>query len=40
MSEGEVKQAKDQHTPALMAKPNVVGVGIGYKVVAGQTTNV
>ena len=40
MSEGEVKQAKDQHTPALMAKPNVVGVGIGYKVVAGQTTDV
>ena len=40
MSEQEVKQVKDAHTAELMAKPNVVGVGIGYKMVAGQRTDV
>ena len=29
---------KQQYTPELMTKANVVGVGIGYRVVAGETT--
>ena len=34
----EIKQVKDQNTKALLAKPNVIGVGIGYKIKAGRTT--
>lgn len=35
----EVRAAKDQYKRELMGKPNVVGVGIGYKIVAGQQTD-
>jgi hypothetical protein len=35
----EVKQAKELHKVAILAKPNVVGVGVGYKVRAKQTTD-
>ena len=31
MQQHEVKQAKDLHRALLMKKPNVVGVGVGYK---------
>ena len=33
-----VRQAKARHQEAIMAKPNVVGIGIGYKVTEGQVT--
>ena len=36
----EARTAKDQYKQELMGKPNVVGVGVGYKVVAGQQTDV
>lgn len=36
----EAKTAKDQYKQELMGKPNVVGVGVGYKIVAGQQTDV
>lgn len=35
----EVKRIKDSNTEALLAKPNVVGVGIGYKVKNGLATD-
>ena len=35
---GEIVQAKEQHKATILAKPNVVGVGTGYKVVGGVTT--
>ncbi len=35
----EVKQAKTIHKTAILAKPNVVGVGIGYKNAADQKTS-
>jgi hypothetical protein len=35
----EVKQAKTIHKAAILAKPNVVGVGIGYKNAADQKTS-
>ena len=28
----EVKTVKDSHKEAILSKPNVVGVGIGYKI--------
>lgn len=31
-------QAKERHWPEIMAKPNVVGVGIGMKIVSGAAT--
>lgn len=34
----EVKAVKEQYKQELMQKPNVVGVGVGYKIVAGKTT--
>ena len=34
----EVKQAKALHKEALFARPNVVGVGVGYKQTRGQPT--
>lgn len=35
----EVKRVKDLYAEAILAKPNVVGVGIGYKVKVGQMTD-
>jgi hypothetical protein len=34
-----IRIAKEQHTSLLFSKPNVVGVGMGYKQVAGESTN-
>lgn len=36
----EAKAAKQQHRQELMGKPNVVGVGVGYKIVGGQQTDI
>lgn len=36
----DVKAAKQQHQQELMGKPNVVGVGVGYKIVGGETTDI
>ena len=39
MSQQEnITRVKEQHKQALLDKPNVVGVGRGYKVSGGQTT--
>ena len=35
----EVTAAKDQYKRELMGKPNVVGVGVGLKIIAGQQTD-
>lgn len=35
----EVQQAKELHKAAILAKPNVVGVGTGYKVRGKRTTD-
>jgi hypothetical protein len=35
----EARQAKEENKQALMEKPNVVGVGVGYKWVDGASTN-
>ena len=35
----DVKAVKQQYQQELMGKPNVVGVGVGYKVVGGQKTD-
>jgi hypothetical protein len=35
----EVRQVQALHKDSIMAKPNVVGIGIGYKVVEGQITD-
>lgn len=35
----EVRQAKQAHLPSLMAKPNVVGVGVGFKTEGDTPTN-
>jgi hypothetical protein len=35
----EVKQAKTFHREALLGKPNVIGVGVGYRVDRGRTTD-
>lgn len=35
----EVRRLKESHKAAIMAKPNVVGVGTGYKVVRRRTTD-
>jgi len=34
----QVSQAKQKHVTELLAKPNVVGVGIGMKEIAGEST--
>ena len=34
----QIQQARDQYKAALMGKPNVVGVGVSYKSVSGQST--
>lgn len=40
MSEqAQIRQTKELHTEAILAKPNVVGVGTGYKVKRGQRTD-
>ncbi|MGD2077858.1 MAG: hypothetical protein PVH18_05720 [Chloroflexota bacterium] len=36
----DVKAAKQQHQQELMGKPNVVGVGVGYKIVGGERTEI
>lgn len=39
MSEyAQIQQAKESHKETILAKPNVVGVGTGYKVKRGQKT--
>jgi hypothetical protein len=35
---GEIVRIKEQYKEAILAKPNVVGVGTGYKVVGGVTS--
>jgi hypothetical protein len=35
----QVKQAKELHKEAVMKKPNVVGVGTGYRTIGKQTTD-
>jgi hypothetical protein len=35
----EVRQVKEEHKGAILAKPNVVGVGTGYKVRGKRTTD-
>jgi hypothetical protein len=37
--ESAISQAQAKHTPALMGKTNVVGVGRGYKMVKGRKTD-
>ncbi len=34
-----IKGVKERHEKQLLAKKNVVGVGIGYKAVAGRVTD-
>lgn len=34
----EVQRAKQRHQETLLATPNVIGVGMGYKVAGGRTT--
>ena len=36
---GEIVRTKEQYKETILAKPNVVGVGTGYKVVGGVTTD-
>ena len=36
----DAKAAKQQYQQELMAKPNVVAVGVGYKIVGGETTDI
>lgn len=36
--ENEIRQVKNQHAESLLARQNVVGVGIGYKEVGGEPT--
>jgi hypothetical protein len=36
---GEVQQAKSTHKRALFARPNVVGLGVGYKTTGGKPTD-
>ena len=35
----EVKQTKTLHQSSLLIKPNVVGVGVGFKESQGKTTD-
>lgn len=39
MNINEIKKIQTRHEKALLSKPNVVSVGIGYKVVNGKTTD-
>ena len=39
MSEQQVRRVKELNKETILEKPNVVGVGIGYKVVGGQKTD-
>ena len=34
----QIQQTRDQYKATLMGKPNVVGVGVSYKAVAGEST--
>ena len=36
----DIKAVKQEYQQELMGKPNVVGVGVGYKVVGGETTDI
>ena len=36
----KVRIVKRTHEPMLLAKPNVVGVGIGFRMKSGQSTDV
>lgn len=38
MEQAQVKQAKDLHKEKILSKPNVVGVGLGYKETRGKKT--
>lgn len=35
----DIKAVKEQYQKELMGKPNVVAVGVGYKIVGGETTD-
>jgi hypothetical protein len=37
--QAELKAAKNIHTSAILSKPNVVGVGLGYKTIKGVRTD-
>ena len=37
--QSEVKIVKDAHKEAILSKPNVVGVGVGYKIKGQQKTS-
>lgn len=39
LSQRDVTQAKERHKEIIMAKPNVVGVGMGYKETRGRMTD-
>jgi hypothetical protein len=39
MEQAQVKQAKDLHKERILSKPNVVGVGLGYKETRGKKTD-
>ena len=34
----EVQQARSAHQASLLARPNVIGLGVGYKVSGNQFT--
>src|SRR3990170_6537022 len=39
MEQAQVKQAKDLHKERILSKPNVVGIGLGYKETRGKKTD-
>lgn len=39
MEQAQVKQAKESHKERILSKPNVVGVGLGYKETHGKKTD-
>lgn len=39
MEHAQIRQAKDSHKEQILSKPNVVGVGLGYKETRGRKTN-
>lgn len=39
MEQAQVRQAKDLHKERILSKPNVVGIGLGYKETRGKKTD-
>ena len=37
--QSEVKIVKDAHKEVILSKPNVVGIGVGYKIKGQQKTS-